>query len=98
MIRVSEDARKLLSTLWSPEGEVIRMIPSPEADQGREFVFGHGNGEDADQIVQHGGRQVLRIAPAAKSSPAAYAFGAVSTRPGETTVAHREIRSSTLCW
>ena len=66
MIRVSEDARRLLSTLWSPEGEVIRMIPSPEADQGREFVFGHGNGEGADQIVQHGGRKVLRIAPAAR--------------------------------
>ena len=66
MIRVSEDARRLFSTLWAPEGEVIRMIPSPEADQGGELVFRHGSGEGADEIVQHGGRQVLRIAPSAR--------------------------------
>jgi hypothetical protein len=41
------------------------MIPSPEADQGGGLVFRHGSGEGADQIVQHGGRQVLRIAPSA---------------------------------
>jgi hypothetical protein len=66
VIRVSEDARRLLSTLWAPEGEVIRMVPSPEADQGGELVFRHESGGAADQIVQHGGRQVLRIAPSAR--------------------------------
>ena len=42
------------------------MVPSPEADQGGELVFRHESGGAADQIVQHGGRQVLRIAPSAR--------------------------------
>jgi hypothetical protein len=62
MIRVSEEAKWLLSTLWVPDGEVARLLPSPDAEG--ELLFGHGRGEGADQIVQHGGTQVLRIDPA----------------------------------
>jgi hypothetical protein len=59
MIRVSKDAQRLLGALWAPEGEVMRLVPSPEADGG--LAFRHGRGEGADQIVQRDGRQILRI-------------------------------------
>ena len=55
-------AKRLLSTLWSPNGDVLRLVlRSPEADGARELAFGHGRGEGSDQIIQHAGRQVLRI-------------------------------------
>ena len=66
MIRVSEEAKRLLGSLSTSDGEVLRLIPrSPEADGLGGLVgglaFRHGRGEGADQIVQHDGRQVLRI-------------------------------------
>jgi hypothetical protein len=62
MIWISDQAKRLLSTVWSPDGDVLRLVlRSPEANGARELAFGHGRGEGADQIVQHGGRQVLRI-------------------------------------
>ena len=64
---MSEEARRLLGTVWVPEGEVMRLLRSPGAEPGADgpqtLVFGHGRGEGADQIVQHAGRQVLRIDP-----------------------------------
>ena len=59
MIRVSEDAQRLLGALWVPEGEVMHLVSSSEADGG--LAFRHGHGEGDDQIVQHDGRQVPRI-------------------------------------
>ena len=68
MIRVSEEAKRLLGTLWAPDGEVLRLIlHSPGADGPGRLTFRHGRGEGADQIVQHGGRQVLRIDPSVRS-------------------------------
>jgi hypothetical protein len=61
VIRVSDEAKRLLSTLWAPDGEVLRLTASPEADSPGGLVFRHGRGEGADQIVQHAGLQVLRI-------------------------------------
>jgi hypothetical protein len=62
VIRVSEEAKRLLSTLWAPDGEVMRLVlRQPEADEGGGLAFGHGRGEGADQIVQHAGTQVLRV-------------------------------------
>ena len=62
MIRVTDEAKRLLSTLWAPDGEVLRLVlRQPEADGAGGLAFGHGRGEGADQIVQHGGRQVLRV-------------------------------------
>jgi hypothetical protein len=67
VIRVSDEAKRLLSTLWAPDGEVLRLIlRSPEADGAGRAAFGHSRGEGADQIVQHGGRQVLRIDPSVR--------------------------------
>lgn len=63
MIEVTEDARKALGGLWTPEGEVTRLVPNPAGEEGTEILFRHGRGEGADQIVQHAGRQVLRIDP-----------------------------------
>ena len=60
-MRVSEEAKRLLSTLRAPDGEVLRPTASPEADAPGEFLFRHGRGEEADQIVQYAGRQVLRV-------------------------------------
>jgi len=60
MIRISDEAKRLLSTVWSPDGDVLRLVlRSPEADGARELAFGRGEG--SDQIVQHCGRQALRI-------------------------------------
>ena len=60
MIRISDEAKRLLSTVWSPDGDVLRLVlRSPEADGARELAFGRGEG--SNQIVQHCGRQVLRI-------------------------------------
>lgn len=56
----------LLGILWAPDGEVLRLIPSPESDGSAELAFRYGRGEGADQIVQHDGRQVLRIAPSVR--------------------------------
>ena len=62
MIRVSDEAKRLLGTLWTPQREVLRLIlRSSEADGAGRLAFRHGRGEGADQIVQHGGLQVLRI-------------------------------------
>jgi hypothetical protein len=62
MIRISDEAKRLLETVWSPDGDVLRLVlRSPEADGARELAFGHGFGEGSDQIVQHCGHQVLRI-------------------------------------
>jgi hypothetical protein len=66
VIRVSDEAKRLLSALWAPEGEVMRLVPSPQADEGGELAFSHGRGEGADQIVQHEGQQVLRIDPSVR--------------------------------
>lgn len=63
MIRVSEEARKLLATLWSPDGEVLRLTLSSEANGAGGLAFRSGRGEGSDQIVQHGGAQVLRVDP-----------------------------------
>jgi hypothetical protein len=57
VIRISDEAKRLLSTLWFPDGDVLRLVlRSPEADGARKLAFGHGPGEGADQIVQHAGR------------------------------------------
>jgi hypothetical protein len=62
MIRISDEAKRLLSSLWSPNGDVLRLVlRSPETEGHARLAFGHGRGEGADQIVQHAGRQVLRI-------------------------------------
>lgn len=69
MIRVSDEARGLLGSLSAPDGEVLRLIPcSSEADGLGGLVFRHGHGEGADQIVQHDGRQVLRIVRSVRST------------------------------
>lgn len=62
MIRVGDEAKGLLEALWSPDGEVLRLIlRSPETEGPGRLAFCHGCGEGADQIVQHGGTQVLRV-------------------------------------
>jgi hypothetical protein len=66
VIHVSEEAKMLLGNLWAADGEVLRLIPSPEADGSAELAFRYGRGEGADQIVQHDGRRVLRIAPSVR--------------------------------
>ena len=44
------------------DGEVMRLhLRQPEAAGAGGLAFGHGRGEGADQIVQHAGRQVLRV-------------------------------------
>lgn len=61
-MRVGEEAKGLLSALRAPDGEVLRLVLPPEADgEARGLAFRYGRGEGADQIVQHAGRQVLRI-------------------------------------
>jgi hypothetical protein len=62
VIRVTEEAKGLLGTIWSPDGEVLRLTRSPEADGGGGLAFRHGRGEGSDQIIQHAGAQALRIA------------------------------------
>jgi hypothetical protein len=61
VIRVSDEAKRLLGTLWAPDGEVLRLTRSPEANGPEALAFRNGRGGGADQIFQHGGRQVLRI-------------------------------------
>ena len=62
MIRISDEAKRLLGTLWSPNGDVLRLVlRSPESDGAGRLAFRSGRGEGSDQIIQHGGRQVLRI-------------------------------------
>jgi hypothetical protein len=67
VIRVSPKAKRLLSTLWVPDGEVLRLIRPPESyGHAGQLAFRYGRGEGGDQIVQHGGKQVLRIDPAVR--------------------------------
>ena len=69
MIRVTDEAKGLLSTLWAPDGEVLRLIRPPESHgHAGELAFRYGRGKGGDQIVQHGGRQVLRVDPAVRRS------------------------------
>ena len=44
-MRISDEAKRLFSTLWSPDADVLRLVlHSPEADEARELAFGHGRG------------------------------------------------------
>ena len=62
MIRVSEEAKAVLGASPAPEGEVLRLtLRPPGAGRPGGLAFDHGPGEGADQVVQHAGRQVLRI-------------------------------------
>jgi hypothetical protein len=69
LIRVTEEAKVLLSTvdlgtLDSAEGAVLRLDPVAYDEVTGEVTlsFAPGDGNGNDQIVQHGGKQVLRIA------------------------------------
>ncbi len=69
MIRVTEEAKVLLGTvdlgtLDSAEGTVLRLDPAGYDEETGEMTlsFAPGDGNSNDQIVQHGGKQVLRIA------------------------------------
>jgi hypothetical protein len=69
LIRVTEEAKVLLSTvdlgtLDSAEGTVLRLDPVAYDEVTGEMTlsFAPGQGKGNDQIVQHGGKQVLRIA------------------------------------
>jgi hypothetical protein len=71
LIRVTEEAKALLSsvdlgTLNSAEGTVLRLDPAANDEETGELTlsFAPGDGKGNDQIVQHGGKQVLRIAGA----------------------------------
>ena len=62
MIRVSEEAKAVLGASPAPEGEVLRLaLRPPGPGRPGRLAFDHGPGEGADQVVQHAGRQVLRI-------------------------------------
>jgi len=68
LIRVTEEAKVLLSTvdlgtLDSAEGAVLRLDPASydEVTGKMTLSFAPGSGKGNDQIVQHGGKQVLRI-------------------------------------
>ena len=69
LIRVTEEAKVLLSTvdlgtLDSAEGTALRLDPVAYDEVTGEMTlsFAPGEGRGNDQIVHHGGRQVLRIA------------------------------------
>jgi hypothetical protein len=69
LIRVTEEAKVLLSTvdlgtLDSAEGTVLRLDPVAydEVAGAMRLSFAPGEGKGNDQIVQHGDKQVLRIA------------------------------------
>jgi hypothetical protein len=103
VIRVSEEAKRLLGTLWAPDGEMLRLMLSPVADGGGELALRHGRGEGADQIVQHGGHQDLRIAPSVRKDfdgstveVVDGALGVVSPgpRPQTTALASPALRGS----
>jgi hypothetical protein len=71
LIRVTEEAKVLLitvdlGTLDSAEGAVLRLDPVAYDEVTGEVTlsFAPGEGKANDQIVQHGGKQVLRIAGA----------------------------------
>jgi hypothetical protein len=71
LIRVTEEAKVLLGTvdsgtLDSAEGTVLRLDPVAYDELTGELTlsFAPGDGKANDQIVQHGGQQVLRIAGA----------------------------------
>jgi hypothetical protein len=71
LISVTEEAKVLLSTvdlgtLDSAEGAVLRLDPAAydEVSGAMTLSFAPGAGKGNDQIVQHGGKQVLRIAGA----------------------------------
>ncbi len=66
---MTEEAKVLLSTvdlgtLDSAEGAVLRLDPAAYDEVTKEMTlsFAPGDGKGNDQIVQHGGKQVLRIA------------------------------------
>jgi hypothetical protein len=69
LIRVTEEAKVLLSTidlgtLDSGKGTVLRLDPVAYDEETGEVTLGFapGDGKVNDQIVQHGGKQVLHIA------------------------------------
>jgi len=65
LITVTEEAKALISTQDTPEGTVLRLDPIPEEGRVAEEValgFTAGEPKEDDQVVEHEGEQVLRVA------------------------------------
>jgi len=64
LITVTEEAKALISAKDTPEGTVLRLDPVNivrATEEGR-IGFAAGEPRDEDQIVEHEGEEVLRIA------------------------------------
>lgn len=63
MITVTEEAKDLFQNVERPEGTVLRLDPVQETENG-EAQIGLIAGEplDDDQVVEHGGEDLLHIA------------------------------------
>ena len=64
MITVTEEAKALLNAVDSPEGTVLRLNPVKESQLNEEITlqFAPGEPESGDQVVEHEGKEVLRVA------------------------------------
>lgn len=64
MITVTEEAKALLNTFDSPEGTVLRLDPVDTSQPAQEVTlrFAPGEPESGDQVVEHEGEEVLRVA------------------------------------
>ena len=64
MITVTEEAKEVLRGYECPEGTVLRLdsVNGHHQDDGFQVRMGAGRPQGDDQIVEHGGEELLRIA------------------------------------
>ena len=63
MISVTEEAKELFLNADHPEGTVLRLDPMMDEDSDQTVVgVAAGEPRDTDQVVEHGGESLLRIA------------------------------------
>ena len=64
MISVTEEAKKLFSSVEHPEGTVLRLDPAIDQDTGETHVgLSAGEPRRDDQVVEHHGEVLLHIHP-----------------------------------
>ena len=64
LITVTEEAKALLNTFDSPEGTVLRLDPvdTSQPTEAITLQFAPGEPESGDQVIEHEGEEVLRVA------------------------------------
>jgi hypothetical protein len=85
MLTVTAPARELLQTVDVPGGRALRLEPT----EGGQLGFVAGGTQPDDQVVEHSGQEVLRIAGAVSNQLDGHSLERVETNEGPRLTINR---------